>query len=178
MSEMSKADAELVYKYLPDHVRGDVEAAAWDAVLSDWQDQRPSDLDALETAHDSAESRFQWEGVVLETQQRNLDGDEDLAPLAGVDPTDESEVYDLAHDFGWDFVAAVRDEIRQLQARTAYSPREFVALVLDAAEHVKEGIAHREMDISLGNYRGKKGTVAGKLRTAEETVRVTERLQG
>jgi len=46
MSEMSRADAELVYKYLNnERVRGDVEAEAYDAALDEFED-----LDALEAA--------------------------------------------------------------------------------------------------------------------------------
>lgn len=174
MSEMAQADAELAYRYLNDAARLDVETEAYDAVLSAWQDGRPDDFQTLEDAHGSDESAFVWEGIYFETSPEHGG---DLVPITGVSHNEESDLYDLATEFGRDYLDAIRDEIRSMQETTDYSPREFVALVLEAAENTPEEVAHREMDISLGNYRGKKGDVAGKLGTAEETVRVTERIR-
>jgi len=171
MSEMSRADAELVYKHLNEPVRGDVEAEAYDAALEEF-----GDVDALEAADDDPESSFSWDGITYEYQRGNLDRDE-LIPVAGVKPDDEPEVYELAHDFGWLVVEHIREEIQELQAKTMYSPRQFVALVLSAAEHTAESLAAKEMDISVGNYRGKIGDVESKLETAKETVRITDRVR-
>lgn len=58
-----------------------------------------------------------------------------------------------------------------------YCSREFVALALDAAENTPEDLACRLMDVSVGNYRGKKGDVARKLDTAEQTIAITKRVR-
>jgi len=170
MAEMSRADAELVYKHLNDRVRGDVEAEAYDAALDEFEA-----LDALEAANDNPESSFSWDGITYEFQRGNLDRDE-LVPLTGVDPTEEPEVYDLAHDFGWLVVENIRAEIRQIQEETVFSPREFVALVLDV--EWDEQNAATLMDISVGNFRGKKGSIEAKLKAAEATLTRAEQLRG
>jgi len=170
MSEMSRADAELVYKYLNDRVRGDVEAEAYDAALDEFDD-----LDALEAANDDPESSFSWDDISYEFQRGNLDRDE-LVPLAGVEPNDEPEIYDLAHDFGWLVVENIRTEIREMQEQTLFSPREFVALVLDA--EWDEQNAATLMDVSVGNFRGKKGSIADKIERAEETLDRAEQICG
>jgi len=166
MSEMSRADAELVYKYLNDRVRADIEFEAHDAALEEFDD-----LDALEAANDDPESSFSWDGITCEFKGGNLDRDE-LVPLAGVEPNYEPDVHDLAHDFGWLVVENIREEIRELQEKTLFSPREFVALVLDA--EWGEQNAATLMDVSVGNFRGKKGSIADKIERAEETLRVAE----
>lgn len=170
MSEMTRADTELVYKYLNDRVRGDVEAKAYNAALDEFED-----LDALESANDDPESSFSWDGITYEFQRGNLDRDE-MVPLAGVEPTEESEVYDLAHDFGWLVVENIRNEIREMQDETMFSPREFVALVLDA--EWDEQNAATLMDVSVGNFRGKKGNISDKIETAETTLTRAERIRG
>lgn len=170
MSEMSRADTELVYKYLNDRVRGDVEAEAYDAALDEFED-----LDALEAANDDPDSSFSWDGITYEFQRGNLDRDE-LVPLAGVEPTEESEIYDLAHDFGWLVVENICKEIREMQDETMFSPREFVALVLDA--EWDEQNAATLMDVSVGNFRGKKGSISDKIETAETTLARAERIRG
>jgi len=170
MSEMSRADAELVYKYLNDRVRGDVEAEAYDAALDEFDD-----LDALEAANDDPESSLSWDGITYEFQRGNLERDE-LVPLAGVEPNEEPEVYDLAHDFGWLVVENIRGEIREMQEETMFSPRELVALVLDA--EWDEQNAATLMDISIGNFRGKKGNIADKIEKAENTLNRAEQIRG
>jgi hypothetical protein len=98
MSEMSHADAELVYKHLNDRVRGDIE-------------------------------------------------DENIC-----------------------------EEIREMQNKTMFSPREFVALVLDS--ELDEQNAATLMDVSVGNFRGKKGIISDKIEKAEETLERAERIRG
>jgi hypothetical protein len=169
MSELSNADAELVYKYLNDRVRGDVEAEAYDAALNAFDD-----LDALEAAADDAESAFSWEGITYEFQRGNRDRDE-LVPLAGVDQNEEPEIYDLAHEFGWLVVGNIREEIRTMQESAILSPREFVALVLDS--EWDEQNAATLMDVSVGNFRGKKGTIAEKLDAADRTLTTVDRIR-
>lgn len=174
MADMSKADAELAYRYLNDAMQSDVESEAYTEALDAWAEDRPDDLADLKAAHDDPDSSFAWENIYFETDPA-YDGD--LVPITGVEHTEEPETRDLASDFAWDYLASIRNEIRDVQEGTDYSPREFVALVLDAAENTPEDLAHREMDISLGNYRGKKGMVAEKYKRAQHTISVTERIR-
>jgi len=171
---MTIADAELAYKYLNDAVRGDIEAEAWTKALDYTDDEI---VETLEEADDSDDSRFAWDGITFEFSQEKIDGRDELVPLGGVEPNEESDVYDAAHEVGWNVVEYIRREVMSLQESTTYSPREFVALVLHAAENVPEDVAHREMDISLGNYRGKVGKVNEKHESAEKTVSLTDRLR-
>jgi len=177
MGQMTQSDAELVYKYLSDAVKGDVESEAFAATLDDWQTNRPDDYERLEAAHAADDSMFAWENIYFETVHApERARPHELQALTGVEPDDEPDVYDLARDFATDYLAAVVDGIRSMQAQTDFSGREFVALVLDAAPNTPEDLAHREMGISLGNYRGKKGAVSDKLKTAETTVSIAERI--
>jgi len=170
MSEMSRADTELLYKYLNDRIRADVEAKAYDTALDEFED-----LNALEAANDDPENSFSWDSITYEFQRGNLDRDE-LMPLAGVEPIKEPEIYDLAHDFGWLVVKNIRCEIREMQEETMFSPRELVALVLDA--EWDEQNAATLMDVSVGNFRGKKGDVADKIEKAENTLNRAEQIRG
>lgn len=178
MVELSRTDAELVYKYARDTFRADIEAEAYTHALDAWQDERPGDFNRLQDEHADDDSAFSWDGIWLEMEQRDLDGNEDLVPLTGIEPEDDDaeELRDLAADFGWDYVNEVRDEIRRQQDETDFSPREFVALVLDAASLPTEISAH-EMDVSEGNYAGKVGRVREKIEQAEQTQHVTERVR-
>lgn len=161
MSEMSRADTELTYKYLNDRVRSNVVADAYDRALTEFES-----IDALQAAHDNPDSSFTFEGITFEFERHNRDRDE-LVPLTGIEHTDEPEVSDLASDFGWAVIDEIRDEIRSMQDETILSPREFVALVLDA--DWGEQNAATIMDVSVGNFRGKKGSIADKLDRAETT---------
>lgn len=170
MSEMSRADAELVYKHLNDRVRADVETEAYNAALDEFEE-----LDALETANESSESEFSWEGLYYEFQRGNLDRDE-LMPVTGVNGDYEPEVDELAREFGWLVIENIRDKIREMQEESMFSSREFVALVLDAKWD--ERTAASKMDVSVGNYRGKKGTIANKLETAKMTIQLADQIRG
>lgn len=169
MGEMTRADTELVWECLNDRVRGDIESEAYDTAIDEFDE-----LDALEAANDDPESSFSWDGITYEFQRGNLDRDE-LVPLAGAEPNDEPEVYDLAHDFGWLVVENICDEIREMQEETMFSPREFVTLVLDA--EWDEQNAATLMDVSVGNFRGKKGSIADKIEKAEVTLTRTDRFR-
>lgn len=177
MSELTDSDAELAYKYLPERARGDVEHAAYDAALSRWRAERPDDLDALEDAADDADSDFAWEGLTLEFEQRDVDGDEELVPLAGVEPGAERDVYDLAHDFGWAYVEAIREQVRECQAATNFSPREFVAFVLSESRLSWEEAAS-EMGIASGTFASKmQREVTPEIQRARETIAFVERFE-
>lgn len=169
MAELSRADVELVYKYLDSDVRNDIEAEAYDAALDDFEN-----VNQLDAANDDPESSFAWHEITFEFHRGELDRDE-LVPLTGIEPNEEPEIYDVAHDFGWLVVENIRNEIRTLQERTMLSPKEFVTLVLDS--EWDENSAASLMGITVGNYRGKKGKIAAKLETAEETLDLAEQLQ-
>lgn len=178
MAEMSKSDAELVYEYARDGFRSDIEAEAYDAALTMWQNEEPDLYEQLEDAHADDDSTFAWENIYFERRATGPnEGRGDMVPITGVERNDEPEIADIASDFAWSYLDCIRVEIQECQKATDYSPREFVALVLDAAENCPEDLAHRMMDVSLGNYRGKKGKVSEKLQQAEETVRVTDRVR-
>lgn len=170
MSSLSKADAELVYRYLNDHVRADIEyeafEAAYDAVDSET-------IAALETASDDEDSAFDFV-YAFEFRAGNLEREE-LHPLAGVEPNDEPEVYDDAHELGWEIVRQIHSKIGELQESTLFSPREFVAAVL--YYQLPEDQAADVMDISVGNYRGKLGNIRSKREKAEDTLSFTKKLQ-
>jgi hypothetical protein len=179
MNRMDKADADLVYKYVRDGFRGDLEADAYQRALDDWREYRADDLDHLEAMADAEESAFSWDRLWLELVERDFGDREVLLPRDGLEPRDETpRTTDLASEFGYQHRDEVRNEVRRRQAASDYSPREFVALVLDAAENCPENLARREMDVSLGNYRGKKGDVTDKLEQAKRTVAVTDRVRG
>ena len=178
MAEMTRSDAELVYERARQGFRSDIEADAYTHTLTMWQNEEPEGYDQLEAAYDDDESSFEWESIFFERRVTGPnEGQGDFVPLTGVEAYDEPDIDELASDFAWDYLDNIRTEIRERQEATDYSPREFVALVLDAAENCPEDDAHRVMDVSLGNYRGKKGKVREKLQQAEETVRITERVR-
>lgn len=178
MSRITKSDAELVYKYLSDAVKGDVESEAFSKTLGDWHTERRSDYERLETAHADDDSTFAWENIWFETVHRpERVRPHELQALTGIEPNEESNVYDIAGDFAIDYLNATLDEIQSMQEQTVFSGRQFVAFVLDAAENTPEDLAHHEMDISLGNYRGKKGSVSDKLDKAEATVKIAKRIR-
>ena len=179
MARMDRADADLVYKYARDGFRGDLEAEAYQRALDDWREHRPGDLDHLEAMADAEGSAFSWDRLWLELEERDFGDREVLLPRDGLEPRDEKpRTTDLASEFGYHYRDEVRNEVRRRQAASDYSSREFVALVLDAAANCPENLARREMDVSIGNYRGKKGDVADKLERAEQTVAVTDRVRG
>jgi len=174
---MTETDVETVIEYMNDAVRGDVESEAYSQTLDSWADDRPDDLETLEAAHDDENSSFQWENVGFQKENRGRDRGDELVPMTGVEPVEEDDLHELAHDFAADYLTATIEEIRDMQESTDYSPRQFVALVLDAADNTPEEVAAHEMDISVGNYRGKLGDVKQKHERAENTVSVTERVR-
>jgi len=174
---MKRSDAELVYEHATEAFRGDLEAEAYSQTLDSWGSERPDDLEALEDAHDDEGSSFQWENVGFQKENRGRDRGDELVPMTGVEPNDEDDVYDLAWEFASDYLKAVISEIRRIQESTDYSPRQFVALVLSAADNTPEEVASLKMDISVGNYRGKVGDVRDKHETAKYTAQVTDKIQ-
>jgi hypothetical protein len=73
-------------------------------------------------------------------------------------------------------VENIRGGIREMQDKTMFSPREFVALVLDS--EWDEQSAATLMDVSVGTFRGKKGRISNKLQEAEETLTRADRIRG
>ena len=171
MPEMSTADVELVYRHLNDYVRGDIEYEAFEAAYDALDD---ATIDRLEEASDDSESAFDFV-FAFEFQRGNLEREE-LFPLAGVEPNDEPDVYDDAHELGWEMVRQIQTEIKRLQESTNYSPREFVAMVLYYSA-LGEDEAATVMDISVGNYRGKLGNIREKREKAKATTKIADQLQ-
>lgn len=170
---MDKSDAELAYPHLPERVRGDVEYEAYDSVLSTWRDERPDDLDELEAAHERDDSPFAWDRIELTIERSQVDGSGELVPHTMTDGASD-EIHELARDFGWDYVAAVRDEVRALQESTNFSPREFVAFVLSES-HLSWEEAASEMSISSGTFASKmQREVRPEIESARETVALVE----
>lgn len=171
MSEMSQSDVELCYKYLDDRTRSDIEAEAYSRAYEMLDDDS---REKLEAAHDDPDSDFAWENIQLVFRKRGRDK-EVLAPLDGVEWTEEQEIDELATDHGWEIVEQVRDEVRSLQESTMLSPREFVTLVVDS-EWGEENAA-TTMNISVGNYRGKKGNINNKVEKAQKTLDIVGRIR-
>lgn len=174
---MTQADVETVIEYLNNAVRSNVEFEANSRTLNAWEETREDDLDALEAAHDDESSSFEWWNVDFQKEIRGRDRGDKLVPMTGIEPTEEEAIYELAHDFASDYLGATIKEVREMQESTDYSPREFVALVLNAADNTPEEVAAHEMGISVGNYRGKLGDVKQKHETAESTVSVTSQIR-
>jgi len=174
---MKRADVEIVIEYLNNAARSNVEFEANSRTLNAWEEARKDDLDALEAAHDDESSSFEWWNIDFQKENRGRDRGDKLVPMTGVEPTEEEAIYELAHDFASDYLRGTIKEIREMQESTDYSPREFVALVLSAANNTPEKVAAHEMDISVGNYRGKLGEVKRKHETAENTVSVTSKIR-
>lgn len=173
---MRRNDAEIVIEYMNDSVRGDVESEAYSRTLDSWGDERADDLETLEAAHDDENSSFQWENVGFQKENRGRDRDE-LVPMTGVEPGEEDDIHELSHDFASDYLTATIEHVCEMQDETDYSPREFVTLVLNAAENTPEEVAANVMDISVGNYRGKVGDVREKSQTAKYTAKVTDQIR-
>lgn len=172
---LSKTDAELVYRHLPDTVKTDVKIEAHEAALDEWRSKRPADLDALEDASDDPQSAFEWTGIDIVPEQTGVDGRTELVAHTGVDPAHE-ELRDFATEFGWDYIDAVRREIRQMQQATNFSPREFVAFVLWQNDNLTYETAAEEMGVAEGTFAGKIGhDVKPEIESARETVRLVER---
>jgi len=169
MPEMTRADTELVYKYLNKRVRSRIEVEAYDAALAEFDE-----LDTLEAANGDSESSFSWIGITYEFQRGNRGRDE-LVPLVGVGLNKEPEVYEFAYDFGWLVINNLCDEIREMQEDSMFSPQEFVALVLDA--EFDEQNAAAVMGVSVGNFRGMKESIADKIETAEDTLSRAEQIR-
>lgn len=175
MSELSKSDAELAFKYLNDDVRADIEHEAFDETLSQWRSERPDDLDTLEAAHDDDDIGFEWQDIDLSYERSQADGEDELTPHTGTGDAPD-DVHGLARDFGWDFVASIRDEVRGWQSATVLSPREFVALVLSESRLTYDEAA-REMDIASGTFASKMSReVNPEVAAARETARLSDRL--
>lgn len=170
MAELTRADADLVYQYLNEDVRIDVEQQAYDAALEEFERH-----ETLEAADNDPESSFSWVDISYEIEQRDPDRKE-MVPSLGLDASESDEVYDAAHEFGWLVIDHIRDEIRRIQSQTFFAPREFVALVVEA-EWDEENAATL-MDITVGNFRGKKGDISTKLDRAEATLNWAERIRG
>jgi len=166
---MDNSDAELAYRYLPDRVRGEIDHEAYDSVLSVWRDERPDDLDELEAAHERDDSPFAWERIELAFEQSQVDGRDELVPhTMTADATEH--VHELARDFGWDYVGAVRDAVRALQQSTNLYPREFVAFVLSQS-HLSWKEAASEMGVASGTFASKmQREVRPEIESARETV--------
>ena len=175
MSSLSRSDAELVYEY-GDSIRGSLEADAYRRTLDSWETGCRRDLETLEAAHDNADSSFEWEKIGFQKENRGRDRGDELVPMTGVEPREDDDLYDLAHDFASDYLEGVFSEIRNMQEMTDYSPRQFVALVLSGA-NTREEVAASKMNISVGNYRGKVGDVRDKHETAQYTAKVTDKIQ-
>jgi len=168
MSDMSQSDAELAYRYLPDRLQGDIQYDAHSQTLDTWRSEQPDDLDTLEAAHDDCDSPFTWE-IDLTFERSQANGDDELVPHTYTGDASD-EIHELARDFAWDYVDAVRDEVRDLQSATNFSPREFVAYVLSESR-VTNAEAAREMDISKGTFDSKLSReVRPEIDSARETV--------
>lgn len=176
MAELSKSDAELVYKYLSDRVRGDVEYDAYDRALSDWRDDRPDDLNKLEEAHKGSDVMWDWGKIELTMEQSQIDGRDELTPHTYTGDVRE-DIHELARDFGWDYVKHVRDRIRKMQEESVLSPREFVAFVLSKSRLTYDEAA-REMDIESGTFASKMSReVKPEIEAARETVKLAKNLE-
>lgn len=172
MSELSDSDAELAFVWLPEHLRADVEYDAWDDAI----DATPEDdMELLEAADDDPDSAFSWDRIDVEKRDRDRD-QWDLVPLRGADPNDEPEVYDAAGEFGWAFVEAIRERVRELQEATNFSPREFVALVLSRSR-LTWAEAASVMGIAEGTFSSKmQREVSPEIDRAEETLALAGQL--
>lgn len=175
VQELTDRDTELVYQYLTDSVKTGIDYEAFERARASWVESRPEDLETLREAHMDGDVSFRWTNITVEFavdgESANTDQPFSYAGDAG------EEVDRLAVEFAPVFADAVRDEVRTMQEATIYSPREFVALVLKEAPDVTEETASELMDISLGNFRGKKGDVSTKHDQAQDTVQITRLIQ-
>ena len=176
MSDLTDADAELAFRWLPEPIRDDIAHDAHQRTVNQWADERPDDLDRLETAHNDSESPFAWEDIDLTFERSQIDGSEELTPHTYTgDAADE--VHSLAREFGWDYVDAVRDGVRRTQNETDLSPREFVAFVL-AESPITWQEAATLMGIADGTFSSKmEREVRPQIESCRATVQFVDRVQ-
>jgi len=176
MNELTTTDIALVYKHLNQKERHYIEYDAYNKTLDEFDG-----TDTLEAAHNNPDTSFDWEDIDIEVKENHdLDGYY-LHPLSGNPgeelpecPDNNNEIAELAHDLAQQHISNVKTGIRKMQEETMFSPREFVALVLS---DLHETEAANEMNITVGNYRGKKGDIADKIETAEQTLTLAQKIR-
>lgn len=169
------------------------EISAHENVMKLWIDQRPDDLRTLriELRDEDEESveeiddddlEAAWSDLIGVLHFNNPENTETITLVPywnGVDGSDISdEVEQLCREVGYDILDGIREELRSIQEETLFSPREFVALILKRHKHsnYSDKGAAEFMNISVGNYQGKYGTVSNKITEAEYTLTVVEDL--
>ena len=178
MSGLSEFNTELIYEYARESFRSEIETGAHRRALEKWQTNRLRNYSKLDESHEDSHSTFEWNNIQFERHSTGPDENEvERVLVTGVERFNEPEIADLASDFARDYLDAIHSEIQSIQVATTYSPHEFVVFVLEAAEDCSEHHASRLMDVSLGSYRAKKGNAADKLRRAEDTIALTERIR-
>lgn len=163
---MSDSDAELAFQYLRNPLKTQIAHESLATVHDTWIENRPDDYDRL-----SESVRAPMNGPL------DLIDDEEPFNGDGIKTTEdvEEEERTLLRDLVEDYRATVRSRMKEVVEETRYSPREFVALVLDA--ELTEAEAAEKMNITVGNFRGKKGDIRRKRSTAERTLTVTRSMR-
>jgi len=174
---LSGAEAELVYRCLPDELAAKVRRDALRVTVGRWHTARPDDAAVLDAAAEDPDSPFEWAGVEVAFESLQAADRPELRPRTGTERGFAS-VDRLARDFGWDYVAAVRDAVRGHQRSTLLSPREFVACVLSRAEPSREAAA-AEMGVPPSEFGELvRAGVDPEIERARSTVALDDRLRG
>jgi len=169
MSEtLSTDDAALIYKHLTDHpwITGfkGVDMTAHEIVWDRWKDERPADLEYLES-HD----QFDIEPVDYwkdDTGSWWWDfGDQEAYH-------DDEKIERLADDYAKEKLDEIFAEIQRRQAESGFSPKQFMVFIL--GEQTNRQYAHQAMEMPLGTYDSHKRRADKKVERAQRTVDIAD----
>lgn len=170
---------ESIAAYTIDLAPGD-KVAEWHQrslkhVIEEWGETRPDDYEVAvtKTAFGGAVGYYVRAGDVGPNGSRTeIHFAPNLDPEFLEDDFDDPET--LCEDFYEDWVAELQDVIAADQEHSLFTPKEFAAFFAWRHPREKEYEAADALEISVGNYRGKVGSVKEKLVTARSTIELDE----
>lgn len=159
----------IVVKTAPFELGTEWSQKATQKTLHDWQSNRPDDFEHVMDHYDMYGMAIEYHVHASGRGPNGYPTDYDL--YGRVDDEFVTEEMDraLAEELVEDWVGRIHDNVREYQASTTLSEKEFTAAVALSHPRWPEAEVADAIGVSVGNLRGKNGRVSDKFEKAQQT---------
>lgn len=169
-ADITREQVNQLYMLAPDDFQATLKTRAWNFNHTDWEEERPDDLETLAHADVNPEKQFEWR--IVQIGFENIDGEKTLVPKIHMDT--DADHHELALQFATGCLQALWSTYLDIGDECTLTHKELAALMFAESDRITGKMGADILNISDGNFYSKVNKAREKIDEAKATAELAE----